>query len=327
MKKLSMFFLILAATATFAGCSQQTVSVSIFGGSYFLSDYTNLSVGNINETTTYSLTFSPAENAPVTFALENGSYKTHVYVSEYDGKKCYRVDTELYVKGKYVIDSVETPVDDVITTTAYVCGIEDSLRPLRSERNVKAHSLRFEDKKYEIDYYEYSLSTVYGDSDAIVTFTPNETASTGKYSLEAGETEYKKVFAKTYFDNETILFAIRALKLSTGFSTTFSSIDALSKANRTLKLAAAGSSSATSSANTEAYNTLNVSYTNNGEKITSVNVFKLNLAVNGTYSGSNQVLYYSDPSNEKQGQRLIKMETSFMYNVGTLTYSISSVTG
>ena len=313
------------AAVLLTGCAS-TPTASVFGGSYFLSDYENLSVGTVNETSVYNVTFDKNENSKVGFTLDTGKYTTHVFTSEYNGTRCYRLDTTLEMKGAYVIDDQPTDVDDTITTTAYFYGLDNAFKPMYSERHVRSHSAVYANNKYEIKYYEYDLTTCYDDNKATVTFAPNTETSTGTYSLDAGETVYKDVFKNTYFDNETLLFAIRAFKLSTSFSTTFESIDAISKTKRTLYVS---SSSGTNSDSSAAKETLDVSYTNGGEKISKVETFKLNLAVSGTFTGNPIVLNYSDPSDKKTGQQLIKMQTQMTGSagtIGTLTYSISSVT-
>ncbi len=326
MKKLLLSVLSLACAATvLTGCAAAPTA-SIFGGSYFLSDYENLSVGTVNETTVYNVTFAKNENAKIAFAVDNGTYTTHVYTSEYNGTRCYRLDTELNIKGAYTIDDQPAPIEDVITTTAYFLGLDNAFKPLYSERRVKAHSAAYNGEKYELKYYEYEVSTTYDDEKATVVFAPNTEVSTGKYSLEAGETVYKDVFKKTYFDNETLLFAIRSFRLSNTFGTTFDSIDAISKTKRTLYIAAATNGN---SASNEAQESLDVSFTNGGEKMSKVDTLKFNLAVSGTYTGNVIVLNYSDPSDKKIGQQLIKMQTQMTGGsgaIGTLTYLISNIT-
>ena len=318
-------FIVLTLTtilcvALLTGC-MATTTASIFGGSYFLRDYETMGVSNLDETTTYKLSFTKGDNTSVDFTLENGTYTTHAYTSEYNGVKCYRLDTALSVKGSYAIGGETTPVDDSILTTAYFLGVENALKPLFSERTVKAHSVTTDGNQYSAEYYDYKLTTVYDDKTATVTFTPDDPA---KYSLQAGETVYKDVFKNTYFDNETLLFAVRSFKLSTSFSASFDSIDTISKTKRTLSLTAPASSNSASTTK----ETLTVDLTSGGEKINSVEAYKLNLMISGTFTGSTIELYYSDPeaNAKKLGQQLIKMKVSLPSSVGAYTYGISSIT-
>lgn len=324
MKRLSLVFIALTlAAATLTGCQAQS-TVSIFGGSYFLSDYENHSVGFINETATYKLSFEAGVNKQIAFTLEDGTYTTRVTDTEYDGNRCYKSETELVVKGSYVIDGVTTPVDDRITSTAYFLGVDKALKPLYSTKTVKAHTLTLEKDKYRADFCDYVTEITYGDKDAVVTFTPNEETSTVKYALQAGTETYKDVFNKTYFDNETLLFAIRSLQLNVNFGAAFDCVDAVSKTKRTLSLSAAGAG--TNNADATAKEVVELNYTHAGEKLSKVDTFRLNLAVSGTFTGSNISLNYSDPANKKLGQQLIRMQTSLPYSAGTLTYLITSTT-
>jgi|GEM_PF-3572509 len=326
MKKLLLIITSILCAITLVGCATTGTASSVFGGSYYLSDYENLGIGNLNETSVYRVTFAPSEASPenVAYDLDEGSYTTHAYVSEYEGKRCYRLDTTLLTKGTITVDGEATPFDDTVTTTAYFLGVDSALKPLFSSRSVKAHSLVYADNKYQALYYDYALKTTYGENDATVEFLPDNEASTGTYSLEEGTTEYKNVFQKTYLDNEVMLFAIRSFNLSTSFSASFDSVDSISKIKRTLSLSVAGSSTA-NSANTSAKETLDVTFTNGGEIINKVDTFKLNLMISGTYTGSTIVLNYSDRAEKKTGQQLIRMQTSLPFNMGTFTYLITSV--
>lgn len=330
MKKLALILTSIVLTATTAGCALGATAGSVFGGSYFLRSEEVASVGNIDETTEYNVTFTPNANCPVAFSLNSGKYTMHAYTSSTEsGVRCYRLDTELKINGSYTIGEAVTPVDDSIVTTALFYDVDKALKPISSSRTVKSHSVGYSEGKFTINYYDYEVSTAYDESanEAVVTFAPNLETSTGKYSLEAGTTTYSKVFEKTYLDNETILFAIRAFKLTQDFSTTFTSIDATAKVKRTLSLVSRTVTDEAGNAVSATYETLHLEYVNTGEKITGADSYKLSLSVSGTYTGSEIILYYARSDIKKNGQCLVKMQTKLQLDIGAVVQENQSSAG
>lgn len=301
------------------GCS----SAPIFKltGTYFLDDPETLSVGDVYEESVYSVTFEANSKSSVQLKLDSGKYVTRLFTSEYEGVRCYEYQTELKTAGSYVINEETQAFEDTIETVCYFLGVDNSLKPLYSKRTVKAHSIVAKTDgyfvEYFVEYYEYVIETKYSNNSATVTFTPDEDNSDGSYSLAAGEHKFDKVFANTYFDNEMMLIAIRTMDLDGGYSATFSTIDSISNAKRQLQLSPDAENPS---------ETLEISYTNSGEKINNVETFKFGLAVTGTFTGSTIILNYASRTQPKEGQRLVKMQVEAPLSLGNFTYTITSVT-
>ena len=322
MKKLFALLTVILTVAVTTACATGA-TVSVFGGSYFLSDPAILEVGEMDETAYYDLSFNSNDTEGLKFSLSDGSqYKTRVYTSEYNGQRCYCQETTLNVNGRYQIGETSTDVADTITTKAYFLGVKNQLKTLHSERNASVHGVTTENGAYKLNEYAYTVSTDYDDKNATVTFQKTK----GEFNLAEGQTTYSDVFKKTYLDNEILLFAIRSFKLSDSFSASFDSIDALAKLKRTLSVASPASSNASNVITKE---TIKLDdYTNDSEKISSVETFVLNMNVSGTYTGSVIKLNYATSDSAKEGQRLIRMQTSLMHDrgsYGTLTYTIKKV--
>lgn len=296
------------------GCSSQAPFT--LSGTYFLDDPTMLGVGEIDEISTYNVAFKANENASVSLTLASGTYTTHLFTSEYNGTRCYEYTTTLKTSGSYVIDEDATDFEDTVETVCFFLGVDNNLKPLYSKRTVNAHSLVSKDNSYVAEYYDYVIETVYGKSSATVIFTPDKEVSTGSYSLEVGEHPFSKVFENTYFDNEMMLIAMRTMDLNSTFSATFKTIDSLSNAVRELSL----------SPDSDPAEKLEISYVNSGEKINNIDTFKYNLKLTGTFTGSSIILNYASRTNEKEGQRLVKMQVEAPLSLGTFTYTITNVT-
>ena len=312
-KLLSAITCVILALVMLTGCSQPVFRLS---GSYFLDDETNLSVGQIDETSTYNVEFLPNEQSAVQLKVDTAKYTTHLFTSSYEGTKCYQYTTTLDVTGSYTIAGNSEAFTDKVETEVYFLGVDKSLNPLYSKRTVKAHSAVATTEEYSVKYYEYEIATKYQDSNATVTFTPNTEQSTGAYDLTAGEHNFTKVYEKPYFDNEMMLIAMRAMDLNASYSATFTTIDAFSNAKREMQLLP---DSETPS------ETLEISYTNSGEKVSKVETFKYDLSIAGTFTGSTIVLNYAARTQKKEGQRLVKMEVEAPLTMGKFVYTINSV--
>ncbi len=304
---------ILLCLALLTGCSQQVFTL---GGSYFLDDSTNLSVGQIDETSVYNVDFVAKENSAVQLSLSSGTYTTHLFTSSYEGTKCYEYSTVLDTVGSFKISDKETPFTDKVETVVYFLGVDNSLKPLYSKRTVKAHSVIPTTEGYSVEYYEYELETKYDNDTATINFAPNVQASTGHYDLSNGEHKFDKIYEKPYFDNEMMLISMRAMDLNASYTAKFTTIDALSNTKREMQL--------TPNAETPS-ETLEITYTNSGEKINKVETFKYGLAIAGTFTGSAIILNYAGRTHPKEGQRLIRMQVEAPLSMGTFTYTITSV--
>lgn len=298
-----------------AGCS--TKLVLKLTGTYFLDDPTTLSVGQVDETSVYKITFEANEQAAVKYNLESGEYTVRLYTSSYEGKRCYAYETELTASGSYKTGDESFNFDDKIKTVCYFMGVDSSLKPLYSERSAEASSPIADGTGFTVKKYKYNISAKYTDNDAVVTFTPDTGVSTGEYSLSSGEHNYNKVFDTAYFDNEMMLIAMRTMDLNASFTAEFSTIDALSGTKRTLLL----------TPDAEAPDEkLDLVYISDKEKINGIDTFKYTLSIDGTFSGSSIILNYASRAREREGQRLIKMQVFAPLSMGTFVYTIDTVT-
>ena len=318
MKKLLLLSLTLIFALSAVSCAAQN-KTSVFSGSNFLKDTNVLYVADVDETTEYALTFEPTTSAAVNFTLGGGSYVTHLFVETIDGERYYRLDTAFNISGSYTIDGQEYPIDDEITTTARFLGIDKNLKPVYSERNVSAHSIVL-DGQYKVEYYEYKVTVNYSENQAVATFEKGAD-STGDFTILSGEKTYDKIFDKTYIDNEIMLFALRNIALSESTSCTFTSLDALSQTVRTLVAAVDSSTPTVVIGNDDGLN-----YVNDGIRVGSVQTYKLSVTNEGTFAGTPLVLYYAAPTEQKEGQRLIKMSAAMPLNCGALHYTVTKVT-
>lgn len=343
MKRFFKLFLATLAIAaclfSLAGCSQGATTT--LDGAYFLNNSANVGIiANVNEVNTYDVTFTPstANVSQVTVSLvEKDGFNTYVTTlknAEYEGTPCYLLETTLKTNIAYTLGGNDVGTfEDYSVSKVYFLSVSDKLKPLYSETSASAHSpVRNDDGKYEILELKYSYSIVYGESEAVVDFKSEK----GEFDIKEGKRTYEKYNKSTYyFDNATILFMPRAISLTDASSLSFSAIDALAGTNRSMTMTSYSSKPSENiiySETSEESGVINATYYINGYKNfrdeeTGNQVIPckvVNFAVSGTFSGTPIKCWYADTSVSKARARLIKMETSAPYALGTFTYVIKN---
>ncbi len=320
MKKLLAVILSLALALSLSACS---VTANYFGGSGWLENPNNTGVSSVLEECVYSVTHTAGEQTNFTYSFDNGEYKTKLSSSTYgeNNTPCYLFETELQTTATYGFNETSTTVNDSVKTKVYFLSINDKLKTLYSLREVVVSTPELKEDTYLLASYEYKIEQTYTENDCVAKFTPIK-AENGSFSLEEGETTFKKVFDGLYFDNELMLFAPRALKLSSTASINFNAIDVLSKANRKMIMTADGESPLTI-VETPNYtrNAVNSSLPQKKDKVACNTV---NLRIDGTFSGSPIKLNYAQDTETDDFRRLISMTVTLTHNLGTLNYLITS---
>lgn len=342
-KLLTISISLALALVLLTACSQGAVTT--LGGSYFLKkeNVGNVSIiGNVNETNVYNVTFERATNSnakdvKISLADEDGYnvYVTKLTNTTYGDTDCYLFETELKTKITYALyDEAPVTYDNYTKSKVYFLSVSNKLKPMYSETTALANSpVRNDDGKYSVTELEYKYTVTYGDV-ATVNFTPIK----GDFGIPTGDREYKKYDKSTYyFDNASMLFMPRAIKLNDSSSLSFSSIDALSGINRSMKMTADSSTPSEDvifSLTEEKDGVIKGAYYVDGVKVlpsseTGNQVIPcqvVNFAVSGTFSGSPIKCWYAKTSLDDVRANLIKMQTTAPYSLGTFTYVISKTT-
>jgi hypothetical protein len=319
MKKLFNLLLILTMVVIlFTGCSATVVPTSIKANWYL--DTSQENIVYIDETIIYNVTYD-ATSATNTELLLNdfvGTYEMHLTTS--DDLENYILTTKLLTSGKYNAGETQTEFSDSIETETYFKSVQNKLKPISSTKKYKGHSPLADNT---IEYYEYEYKTEYEGSTATVTMLSHSDNIINKDEVKT----YPKIDKSyTYFDNDQLLFAIRSLALTKGYSATIATVVPLDEQLVTLNVKVTDE---------EPYVTYNLktdlNVTENGELLTDnkiISTIKTQISLNATMSGSTRTCYYAvnntDYANYRS--RLIKMEEPLPYNLGKFVYTINSVT-
>lgn len=342
-KLISLLTVLLICLATATACTGGTAATTL-GGAYFLSTPSELGIGTVDETVTYTVDFvndtTAANKYEFSIDLQSGTYTQHltnaVYGEGEEKVSCYMLETELLTTLTFTFDGTTTEVFyDAIKTRAYFKGVNERLAPIYSEKTVSSHapSVDRAGNKSVVEY-EYTVKTLYDSEDATVTFDGVK----GQYDLADGDKVYEGYNdASYYFDNEMMVFMPRAIKLVDTSSLTFDVIDAVTGKMRTLTMAADAEQPTADlifdSASQEG-GVIKHGYTRNGHK----GVYKndkgqqvipcqaVSFAISGSFSGSPIKCWYAKSDLEDENCRMIKMEVSAPYSIGTFIYSITDTT-
>ncbi len=329
-------------TVYMAGCAPQAQTT--LNGSYFLQNAGNVSIiGNVNEENVYDVTFKAsstpaAQDVKIALAKEEGFnvYTTKLTNTTYDGTDCYLLETALKTKISYTLYGEDLgSFENLSTAKVYFLSVSNKLKPLYSETTMDANTpVSGKDGKYSVTNLKYSFTITYKDGTAVADFTPEK----GEYGIPTGKREYKKYDSKNYyFDNNAMLFMPRAIKLADSSSLSFSSIDALAGINRSMVMTSDSQKPSEnlvfSETNTEEGVIPHAYYINNRKLFVNDNsqvvpCHVVNFAVSGTFSGTPIKCWYADTSDNMKDARarLMKMETTALYSLGTFTYVINRTT-
>lgn len=336
-KLFSAGFCLLLSLVMLSACSQGVATT--LSGNYFLQNkgQTDL-IGNVDETSLYDVSFKASKTSPangLSVSLNENAdsnfYKVRLVNAKYEEIDCYLLETTLKTDLSYKnTDGTVNNAEDTVVSQVYFSSVASKLKPLYSKTTATAHSpILKADGNYEITALNYTYETIYGETDATSKFSHTE----GTFDIEDGEKVYKKYYKSSYyFDNATMLFMPRAIKLNDASSLSFYSIDILSGVNRAMSMTSETSENIVFSLNEDEQGAVKHAYYINDRKYFvdgDKQVIKcqvVNFAVSGTFSGTPVKCWYSNTDVENAMARLIKMEVSAPYSLGTFTYVIKNTT-
>ncbi len=317
-KKALCLILALGTVATSAACSEQK-TYSLFDDASWLNE-------SVNETCVYGIEYQKPEDSSdqsssssfsVTIDPES-ALTTKLTYSSYNNTPCYLFETYLSVKGSYSVGEKTIDIDDETTSKCYF--LKDNIAPLYSEKTVKnttpGSSLNFF-KTY------YSVICEYDKAAAKLTCTiknlcddaeDDEETGVRYYKLSNSKKDYEN-YDKSYVDNELLMLFPRTCALEESYYQTFNSLDATAEKINSLKISV--------SAATEC--SVHSDYSKDGTVLTpKMNAFTTVIGITSSFSGSNISFCYA--AETKEQKRLLTMKTEYAYSLGSLYYSLKSVT-
>lgn len=324
--------IVLAAVCAIAcACTGNSVSYTLFGGSFWLNSTEIVDVGTVNETCVYDITLTPAEKAPFTVEYDEGTALTTKLTNHSEnGENYYKFTVEMVVKGKYKFNDTEVPINDNIVSECIFSGLNKQFYPLRSSKTVTSTSVNYYESSLSFTFFSYKQSVEYGDNKATVKIEPyselpeelkTEALKNLVYESKtvASENTYDKL-GSPFIDNEIMLFFPRAAELTAGFSARYNTLDVLAKTVRKMSV------SVSSEKSDSEIKISNYSFNGTAVKEKSIVCSNTTIGISDSFSGSSQNLYFAkaDAKNENK-RRLVQMETQLPYLAGKMVYTLRSV--
>lgn len=320
MKKIiALFFTCLLCFSLATGCSSSTTSYSK-SGAYWLKNYQEHGVVDVTEKCEYKISVTDTKGCDVTTEITEGTYKTKLTTStiSVDGeeKACYKMETTMVLKGKYIYNSVEEEIDDSLTSVVYFSGYNDDLKPYRTEKHVVTTSPVNEGSKIVFKKISYDYTVDYGKK-AVTSFT--EIVAEGKDKvLPTPDKAEKSYNSSSFCENELLTFYPRMYVISNGFNISLSTFSVVQ--NEKVKLTVRGESCNKAMALT---NDCWIDGIN--RKDTSINVDCLSFCQSGTYSGQKIYAYYMTHTKDEAKNVLVRFKSP-VFSVGYFEYTLTNYT-
>jgi len=320
-----LFLLIAAVSAFLCACTGQTVTYELFEGSYWLNSPEETSIPDkFSETCVYDVVFRQGSNSALTASFtDESNLTTTLSTEDIDGKKYYRFETSLTVKGEYNYNGKSVPVNDSVSSVCWFSGLNEKFYPLKSTKSVASLGLTGSEKQVSFYYTSYNQTIEYTGNKATVKVTPgkempeelkSEELKVSDSPVSSTERVYDKI-KSPYIDNELAFFFTRAAKLTEGFNATYTSIDALSQKNHSMRVSVAQEKSKSE------IKIANFAFAGGNPSERKFVCYKASIAINESFSGSPLVLYLAGTNDNNM---LVSAETSLPYSIGTLVYTIRS---
>ena len=316
MKKIAT---ILALTLSVVGLSACTQADEKIEFNRYWNDNAQVSE-NVSERLEYSVEFKASTSSYVESYKINytdGTYVTELTTRD-DGTYLYK--TELALNVTYTCGSESVTMQDYVKTEVLFNDVTNALKPISSTKEMLSHSptnvsaaSKLEDCYHK---YHYTQETTYkADNSATYKLTDhtNEDPSKATTTKDFSTADEKY----SYLDNDQLLFGLRAISPSVT-SAIVLSYGAAYDAVQQIKL---DFSSATGA---------EFEYTKNGVAFKGdISYRPVTLALNSNNPGSTQTAWIATPSTTGMNINhnvMLRYEAPVYYSLGTLVYSLKSVT-
>lgn len=330
--------LLIAPLALLSACGGGVMGLT-FASNWYADSTHDSPTHDTHERLVYEVDFAaPASQKKEDFRVE---YDKGVYTTELatvlltpdlgegvtETKAGYKFTTSLSITGRYYVNNTAgSDFTDVVKTEVYFYDVTESLRPVKSVREVTTYApnANAEDASHAYTQYKYKMTTVYNAklTQATVEYddlTPKNDDYSQKVSIKGGG---------TYLDDAQLVFALRGTSLASTLS--FRSLNPVRNN---------GWSKATVSTNgkpvldtyratekTASGDDLGRRFSINGEAIDreAIPAYSFSLVYGGTYAGGAQSFMYAaklEGANIYRNVLLWKSEP-LPHGLGTLTSTL-----
>ena len=317
-KRLLMLLPVLPLSMLCA-CGGTIIDLS-FNANWYRNTSLRANLENTLEQLEYSVSFEENQKPGLSISYSDGVYKTELKNGQVElddsNREGYIYTTDLFLNVCFEVNGSKSEVfADKVHTEVQFLSAADGLKPVKSYKEVYCHApLTASPATLSGAYegYAFSYSVEYNDE-----LTKAET----KFCDLVTGSEKSKTFtlkgAGSYLDNEQILFALRGVDLSFGWS--FRSINTVQNKREVLSVTNLG------------VNTAAVDFEMDGTqvKLDELAAYTVSLGYSGSDVGQPQSLVYArttDPAANTYRNVLLEMKVPVYYTLGTLNYKLVKAT-
>ena len=321
-KKLLPLLALVMGLSAFGGCTNADQKVNF--GNFWNENVLDTSA-TIDETLVYDVAFDASETSLVEYKLNytDGKYTTNLTSATENGKTVYTYTTQLNITAHYTLNEETKSFNDSVTSTVKFLSGEYGFQPISSEKDINGTTpSATTPEKVDGCYrqFHYTVKTTYNDdcSEGTTTVTklPLE-GETGeaKSSDDTFEIEQKKY---GYLDNEQVLLALRGVR-NTTTSAKLLVYSPFSLAVQKVSYAF------TAEASKE------FSFYKNGsaELVKSTITYRpVTVVLDEKNPGATQTAWIEKPADTSKNTNrnvMLRLETPLSYGLGTLIYTLNSV--
>ena len=273
---------------------------------------------SVSERLEYAVTFEASNSSYIDSYKINytdGTYVTELTTND-DGTYLYK--TELSITVTYTYGSESVSLQDVVKTQILFNDVTKSLKPISSTKEMLSHSPTNANATKLDDCYHkfhYKQETTYNADDSAVYKLTNlvnpESPTEETKEFSTASEQY------SYLDNDQLLFGLRAISPSV----TSAKVLTYSAAYETVQQIKLDCSSATGA---------EFEYTKNGTAFKgNVSYRPIKMTINAANPGATQTAWIATPSTTGMNINhnvMLRYEAPVYYSLGTLIYSLKSVT-
>lgn len=326
MKKCFALAALAISLALLSACGTNVAGIALSANWY---SYTaNKNITETREELSYSVLFDRAESESYGVDYDEGTYTTlledftntaETAVADVPvGFHGYRLHTELTISGRYYLNGTATKdFTDSVVSDCYFYGVTDGLRPVKSVKKVRCTApASVPTESAYCTVYDYVYTALYNGDLTETTITYQDL---GEENAKPETTVLKIKDSAVFFDNEEILFAIRAMDLGASIS-----IRTVNPATR--QIATLSTTEAPVSSSREFEYVRKDGETE--EKVKAqIETASVTVRYGGINSGSAQTYVYAkcvNPDANTHRNVLLEMTTSAINSMGTFTYTLKT---
>ncbi len=315
-KKRLIGLALLAPLALLAGCGG-TATVG-FSPNWFY-DNTVENITGKSEKLEYEVSFRPGQTEGISVSYDPGTYTTELTAETLDqngtGIQVYRLHTEYAITGEYRNGVLTAAIDDSMQSDVWFTPARDGLRPIKSEKSVRATVPYARDTAVWYTTYEFTYDVSYTADLSEATYTLDITAPE---SAKSKKTDTVKLgFSETFLDNEQLVLALRGMNLSSSSLTPFVTLDPQTRKPVHVNLSSESVSTS-------------VSYDNGSEHVEgTIDAVNVTVSYDMAQPGPARTFVYAartDDASKKHRSVLLRFQNTVMYNLGVMTYTLKKAT-